>query len=95
MAPFDPLADQTCAFPTLSRSNRSDDYGPDPCDEKAEDGRPWTNPHQKRPSRVKNKTPLRVRAAKRHRKNKAAKIHRKAIKIALATKRNRSAKETR
>jgi hypothetical protein len=85
MAPHDPLTDSTC----WQCNNRSDDYGPDPTDDKYESPRAWTNPHQRRPSRVKNKTPLHIRAAVRHRKNKAAKAHRKAIKIALATKRNR------
>jgi hypothetical protein len=90
MAPHDPLTDSSCSERlSWQRNNRSDDYGPDPTEDKYESPQAWTNPYQRRPSRVKNKTPLHVRAAVRHRKNKAAKVHRKAIRIALATKRNR------
>jgi hypothetical protein len=85
MAQHDPTVDQT----NYSLWNGYGNYERDHVDDKDEHQPQWTNPFQKRPSRAKNKTPVRVRAAKRHRKNKAAKLHRKAIKIALATKRNR------
>ena len=96
MTPHDPLSDATSTaidgndpFGWIAwRSNRTDDWNT-PDDAKEESPRAWANPHQRRPSRVKNKTPLRARVEKRRRKDKAAKAHRKAIEIALATKRNR------
>lgn len=46
----------------------------------------FSNPHQTRPSRSKNKVPYLKRVAKRRRRTKLAKLHKKKIKEALARK---------
>lgn len=65
----------------------------EPCQDKSEGGPPFSQPHQTRPSRSKNKVPWAKRVARRRRRAKLAKAQKKHLKLVQAAKERERAEE--